>query len=95
MATPIDPDATIRMAEKDFHSELSWQCARLLPAATLICLFAWLPYTRHDAILHPELSALPWLRYGLSAVAALVLALHVVKKRRHAWQHAFVLVSYR
>jgi methyl-accepting chemotaxis protein len=71
----------------DFIGELHFQCSRIVPLASLICLFAWLNYIKIDSQLFPGETSIQYLRYGLTLVALCVFLFYFVPyfKRRSMW----------
>ncbi|GEM_PF-2657446 len=67
--------------EHTFERELESQANRVLLPGALLTLTAWLPYVWLDRGLAPETTALPYIRVGLTATAAFVLALRYVAPR--------------
>ena len=58
---------------ENFLETLNRECERLLPFALAVGLLAWLPYVRLDSRLHPDLSVLTWLRFGLTALSLILI----------------------
>jgi hypothetical protein len=61
-----------------FSGELNYQSNLVVVPAAFICLFAWLGYVTTDSSIYPDRPMLVYLRYGLSVVSLLVLALQFV-----------------
>ncbi len=73
----------IILPDREFYpdtyiGELHFQCSRIVPLASLICLFAWLNYIDIDSKLYPTEPVIVYLRYGLTAISLLILILYFV-----------------
>ena len=58
-----------------YLGELEFQNKRLLPLTAFICLFTWLPYVPIDKRSFPDEAYLPYIRFGLTGLSLLLLAL--------------------
>ncbi|MBN8221680.1 MAG: hypothetical protein J0L53_12200 [Spirochaetes bacterium] len=58
-----------------YLGELEFQNKRLLPLTAFICLFTWLPYVPIDKRNFPDEAYLPYIRFGLTGLSLLLLAL--------------------
>jgi methyl-accepting chemotaxis protein len=70
-----------------FAGELHFQCSRIVPPASLICLFAWLNYINIDRRLYPDEHLIILFRYGLTLVSLIVLICYFVPslKKQSMW----------
>jgi len=58
-----------------FIEELNYQCGRIVPASSLIIIFAWLPYLSIDCVLHPDEPLFLYIRLGLSVLGIVMFVL--------------------
>jgi methyl-accepting chemotaxis protein len=70
-----------------FAGELHFQCSRIVPPASVICLFAWLNYIDIDRQLHPGESLIVLFRYGLTLISLIVIVLYFIPllKKQSMW----------
>ena len=78
-----------------FALELNRQCNLMISLSAIFCFFAWLPYIRVDADLHPEVPSLIFFRLGFTISAAIILILrHVFKFKENGYIFFFTLMMY-
>lgn len=75
------------------NEELNVQAWKILRLSSLICAVAWLPYVPIDRAIHPELSALLYLRLGLSVVGVLGLVVSFLPAAQRFAGWALLAVS--
>lgn len=61
-----------------YRGELHYQSNLVVVPASFICIFAWLGYITTDSVIYPDRPMLIYLRYGLSLISVMVLAVQFV-----------------
>ena len=61
-----------------YSGELNYQCNLVIVPAAFICMFVWLGYVKTDSSINPDKPLLVYLRYGLSVISLLILAVQFV-----------------
>ncbi|THB66282.1 MAG: hypothetical protein D6B26_02940, partial [Spirochaetaceae bacterium] len=68
-----------------YKEELNYQASRIILLCGIIILVAWLPYLAYDSAIHPEITALPGLRLGLTVTGAITVILALIPAIRHRY----------
>ena len=79
-------------ASASFGEELDRQAARVVVPSSIFAALVWLPFIVSDRALHPEVTALPYLRVGLTVVAVLAIVTHVFFRARVRPQNRLLAV---
>lgn len=76
-----------------YFEELNRQCNVAIIPAAFVGIIAWIPYLQTDAELYPEITVLPLLRLGLTAVSVLAVILMFTPFFRGKGYHLWMMLA--